>query len=303
MPESSANNEFGTVASMCVVNLLWTGGWDSTFRLLSLISSYSCMVQPYYVISRGRPSWRIEVRTMDAIASACRRNPSKYIGTILPTVFVDVDDLAQDQNIKHSLARLNKRTHVGEQFEYLAAYAKQSGINGLELAIENSAVVTYLHDLLCMHLTLGEGPVTGVYVLSDDADNDLKEVFKYFSYPVFDLTKRQMEEAAKEQGFLDLLEMSWFCQRPVGGRHPCGTCPPCQTTIQDGLSRRVGSRGLLRYYARTTALKVLPDALIRVIGLRLRHGRGGREVPVGSRREQPAMAWAHSRPRAVRRQE
>src|SRR5690606_13578695 len=40
------------------VNLLWTGGWDSTFRLLSLVVQQHRCVQPYYVLDdvKLRPS-------------------------------------------------------------------------------------------------------------------------------------------------------------------------------------------------------------------------------------------------------
>jgi len=39
-----------------VVNLLWTGGWDSTFRLLQLILDTRATIQPVYVIDTARRS-------------------------------------------------------------------------------------------------------------------------------------------------------------------------------------------------------------------------------------------------------
>jgi hypothetical protein len=266
----TVNGEVGAVENMPLVNLLWTGGWDSTFRLLSLISSRSCMVQPYYVISRARPSWRIEIQTMEEIRSACLRSPVKYVGRILPTIFAKADDVAEDQHIVQSHARLMKRTHIGEQYKFLAAFAKQYKINGLELAIH---IRDALYDLLCEQVELRESAATWIYALKDDTDDDVKSVFKYFSFPVFHLTKRQMEKLAGEQDFLDVLEISWFCHRPVGNAHPCGTCPPCRATILNGLSRRVGWRGVLRHHARTTAQRVFPNATIRAVGARLRRRR------------------------------
>ena len=46
------------------VNLLWTGGWDSTFRLLSLSLLHQRPVQPYYIITWDRPSTGAEIQTM-----------------------------------------------------------------------------------------------------------------------------------------------------------------------------------------------------------------------------------------------
>ena len=37
-------------ATARAVKLLWTGGWDSTFRLLQLLLLYEKKVQPYYII-------------------------------------------------------------------------------------------------------------------------------------------------------------------------------------------------------------------------------------------------------------
>ena len=38
------------------VNILWTGGWDSTFQLLSLLLLHGRKVTPYYLIDAERLS-------------------------------------------------------------------------------------------------------------------------------------------------------------------------------------------------------------------------------------------------------
>jgi hypothetical protein len=47
--------------------LLWTGGWDSSFRLLQLVLVERRPVRPIYVIDTGRPSTLFELRAMEAI--------------------------------------------------------------------------------------------------------------------------------------------------------------------------------------------------------------------------------------------
>lgn len=49
--------------------LLWTGGWDSTFRLLSLLLGEQREVQPYYIIDslRYRPAVPAEREAMRLI--------------------------------------------------------------------------------------------------------------------------------------------------------------------------------------------------------------------------------------------
>src|SRR5699024_10809179 len=47
--------------------LLWTGGWDSTFRLLQLLLEDKKPVQPIYIISRFRKSSDHELKVMENI--------------------------------------------------------------------------------------------------------------------------------------------------------------------------------------------------------------------------------------------
>jgi len=49
------------------VNLLWTGGWDSTFRLLYLVFVEKRRVQPYYIVDTERRSTLNELKTMHLI--------------------------------------------------------------------------------------------------------------------------------------------------------------------------------------------------------------------------------------------
>lgn len=38
------------------VNLFWTGGWHSTFRLIQLVLLHQKVVQPYYLIDHYKKS-------------------------------------------------------------------------------------------------------------------------------------------------------------------------------------------------------------------------------------------------------
>ena len=51
-------------------NLFWTGGWDSTFRLLQLVVEQGRLVQPYYIIDPNRLSLRHEIKAMSDIEQA-----------------------------------------------------------------------------------------------------------------------------------------------------------------------------------------------------------------------------------------
>ncbi len=49
---------------MEIVRMFWTGGWDSTYRLLYLVLVKKQPVQPYYIIDPDRASFPTEIRAM-----------------------------------------------------------------------------------------------------------------------------------------------------------------------------------------------------------------------------------------------
>jgi hypothetical protein len=234
------------------VHLFWTGGWDSTFRLLSLISQLSCCIQPYYVIDRQRRSWPIEIERMNKIQEACRRNPSTFIGTVRPPIFVERKDIDADELITAQYKQLRSRVYLGVQYEWLARLAKSLNIGAFELGV-------CVGDAICMiipqHVESKEGPLTKTCVLRPDAPQDL-QFLRYFEFPILDVSKGEMERIAKERGFYPILEKSWFCFTPLKGLQPCGVCNPCKHTIESGMARRIGWRGLIRYYAKRIMIPI-----------------------------------------------
>lgn len=60
-------------------------------------------------------------------------------------------------------------------------------------------------------------------------------LFRYWSFPVIDVTKEQMRDIARENGFYGLLLQRWFCFDPLLGR-PCGRCHPCSLALHDELT-------------------------------------------------------------------
>jgi 7-cyano-7-deazaguanine synthase len=119
---------------MPTINLLWTGGLDSTFRLCHL-SHYAVTVQPYY-IKEKRKSMKNEIRAMDKIRVLLSKNCNKDF-SILPTIYVDRDTIAADAEIAKSWNVLHEKYVIGSQYEYLARFAKQQNIK-LEVGIEFS---------------------------------------------------------------------------------------------------------------------------------------------------------------------
>ena len=75
-----------------------------------------------------------------------------------------------------------------------------------------------------------------------------------FGFPLFRADKRGIERESRAAGWDDIMEMTWFCHRPVRGK-PCGLCAPCVYTIEEGLARRVPwPRRVLSFFYRRFVL-------------------------------------------------
>lgn len=226
-----------------MVNLLWTGGWDSTYRLLTLLLSEHVTIQPYYVIDEAklRPSVPAERAAMQRIREAIGVTHPDAMPRLLPTIEVPVGDIATNDVIHSHFERCLRTGFIGGQYEWLARLCAERKIQQLELAIHrDDRARELLADVIGPdHRTLDPR----------HAADDRYELFKYFRFPVFDKTKRDMRDDARRAGFEDLMALTWFCHRPKHGQ-PCGVCNPCIYTIEEGLADRIPWRGRVRYQLR-----------------------------------------------------
>ncbi|MGB9914281.1 MAG: hypothetical protein ACPLIG_00825 [Candidatus Bathyarchaeales archaeon] len=256
------------------VNLFWTGGWDSTFRLLYLIFVEKRCVQPFYIVDTERSSTLHELRAMHVIKEeVAKRNP-QLADLIKPTIIVSVHDIKPDPNITAKFNRLREKFHIGSQYDWLARFAKQLGILNLELSIHKG---DHTYDMLSRGIPSLElcierserAPNIVVGIISGKKDNGLRikqfyendyaSIFSFFSFPLFKLSKNDMKRIAAEKGFLDILEKTWFCHKPWRDR-PCGICVPCDLTIKEGFGYRVPKISRLRHKVWMT-IKHLSNAI------------------------------------------
>lgn len=229
--------------------IFMTGGWDSTFRILQRILIEKQPVQPCYVVDPERWSVTQELKAMANMKRAVIRKFPESEPLLLPTVLYDRTDIKADPVITEAERAINQRVHIGGQYAWLAATAKQFGIEGAELCIEATHNVTgCLPTIRHMLIDCGDGTKR---VDPDKKDTPEYVVFGAFRYAVTQLFKPDMEEIAREHDFLDILELSWFCHRPNFLGQPCGTCNPCMDAMHKGMQHRVPLLGRVRYYIKT----------------------------------------------------
>lgn len=227
------------------VNILWTGGWDSTFRITQL-SERNIVIQPYYLLC-GRNSETYELNAISTITKLIRDRPSTAC-TLLDVITVAVDESDSHAEISESYNALRSVRPFGIQYDWLARLANK--VKGLELAIHKDdkalGVINEFGKVIKRyHEELGD-----YYVLdSDNSSIDAQRVFANFHFPLLEYTKVRMKREAEERGFIDLMNRTWFCYFPVNGE-PCGICNPCVYSIDEGMGYRFSKVAMRKYRAR-----------------------------------------------------
>lgn len=213
-------------------HLLWTGGWDSTYRLLEITLIHNAPVQPHYLLDPRRPSSSKELETIELI-----RQLLVGRGVQLPELLVTPITEVPPQAVNSlRFGALRSQAPIGIQYEWLSNYAIGAGLI-LELSVhEDDRAAVFLKD----HVHRVDDEAGGYWELLTDVSDPL-ELFRAFRFPILNLTKLEMERRADEAGFGDVMELTWFCHSPKGGQ-PCGSCLPCQFTIEEGLGRRIPLR-------------------------------------------------------------
>ena len=226
-----------TGADRAAANLLWTGGWDSTFRLLQLLLLHRVPVVPYYLEDPTRASTRIELETMARIGDRVRNAWPHTRGLLRPLRVARVAGVEVDAEIAGALQAIRRRSYIGSQYAWLPAFCRQHGIDDMELGVH---VDDKVQALLRGFVTTFEHPC-GYRSLRVDPRHEASaeyRLFRWFSFPLFGIDKVGIGRQAEAEGWGAVMEMTWFCHNPVRGR-PCGICAPCLYTIEEGLAHRV----------------------------------------------------------------
>jgi hypothetical protein len=229
-----------------LVNILWTGGFDSSFRMVQL-SKLDVTVQPYYLSDKKRHSEQNELNAISAITIDIKKHPDTK-GIILPLIKLKVSEIEKDSEISQAYERLRKITLIGPQYDWLARFAKMK--QGLELCLEKGES-TRARNCILKYGSLKniiENQISYCIINEEESAIDLLKVFGSFHFPLplFEITKVEMQEEYKKMGFEETMYKTWFCHRPVNNE-PCGICNPCKSVIEECMTFRLSPAGLKRF--------------------------------------------------------
>ena len=225
------------------VNLLWTGGWDSTFQLLQLLIIHRCRVTPFYLIDAERRSTGVEIRTMKRIKDHLWKEYPHTHELLQPTMYFAVADISPDSEITEAYRTILKEKYMGIQYDWLARFCKENLITDMQICItaERSHDKTHF-DYSQIISESADDVKTGFRI--DPKIKMMKEyaLFRYYSFPIIKITKIQMFDIANQQGWDKIMAMTWFCHKPTRNMQPCGICNPCLMSIGEGLGWRIPIR-------------------------------------------------------------
>ncbi len=225
------------------INLLWTGGLDSTCRVAEL-SLHDVIVQPYYIIDKKRSSTKYELRAISRITDMVRRKDTTKCD-LRDVIIVDIESIPPMEDISAASLKLSKKYHIGTQYEWLARFARQKGLT-MELGLQKSPRGKS-YNAIIGESTLIEDNSDGIIQLRIDKEKSSKEISLVFGdmlfpMPMFDMEKPEEVAEMRKMGLDDLIPETWFCHRPVFGL-PCGYCSPCDDALNEDMAYRVPMSG------------------------------------------------------------
>lgn len=218
-----------------MVNVLWTGGWDSTFRVAHLVLHYQAEVQPYYIIDPRRRSYPQELETISKIASVLNERAHGEAFVREPEIF-NMTDIHVVTSERDSYLKLRQLGPLGEQYVWLRAFQRIYRVRGLELSIHKDDRATMF---IAGSVKYVDDPYGGYFELDEEKANPALELFRGMRFPLLRLSKVEMLEISEQLGFRDIMEQTWFCHDPLPGGAPCGGCNPCRDAVREGMAWRL----------------------------------------------------------------
>ena len=132
------HNQENRITKQPHVKILWTGGFDSSCRMVQL-SKYPVTVQPYY-LRDNRVSEQKELEAIAAITSDIENHPeTKCI--ILPLIQFNVADIKPDPEITEGYRRIRDLTGLGSQYDWLASELATPADCGTILVINQAITI------------------------------------------------------------------------------------------------------------------------------------------------------------------
>jgi hypothetical protein len=222
-------------SSRKTINVFWTGGFDSTFRICQLLTFYpSFLIQPIYLkfpiddsINKRvlRRNQSFELRSIQKITKQINKQFSKTASNLLP-IIVFHKEIPIDKEISfifHQLYYQEKMRRPINQYSYMMQIAKLLNTK-IDVSVEYSPHESRLFQLLEPYLPFYQK------LSFHKIDKYIMYFFHYFNFPTIHISKENMYQIAKNNNFSNILDMTWSCWYPINGK-ACQHCIMCKARI------------------------------------------------------------------------
>ena len=210
--------------------IFWTGGFDSTFRLLQLLLEENKIVQPIYIKSNidneeGTSTRRFnQKQELTSIYEITKHILITYPNAkLLPITIVDTINISDV--VKKNMMILHKQKKVRRatcQYGALAEYSLSID-KPVEISVENepNSKMKKTVDSIIKN-------IDGKLVIDPNVfvKNPELKIFKNFVFPIINLSKKDMIVISKNKKYIPILKMTWSCWYPKNGK-PCNRCIMC----------------------------------------------------------------------------
>ena len=215
------------------INIFWTGGLDSTFRVLELSTMPDVEIQPYYLNIPTRRSAFLEIKAAKQMTKIIRQMPN-YNGHLLDLKAYNLTDFTYYDDIHTAREKQRKIGYsVGWQYCYCGDFCRHFGIR-CEVCLENEETCSG-HKAIMHETVLAENDFDYYIDKTKSKHNNIYTIFENIDFPksVFTMTKQQEIEYIKSVQ-PEILNHLQICHRTINGV-PCGVCTPCKQYIKLGL--------------------------------------------------------------------
>lgn len=185
------------------VHVLWSGGFDSTFRVLQLLIKGK-QVQPIYAVDT--PDWSKRIRETAARKAIRHQLPLNLSRRLASDLIVPMEDVLWQKERK--LFSQTFGPAYSPQLPWLIATVDAIKKPTEMLLVQDDFTTRQPAQLAILH------------------QHGIK-------LPLSQFTKADLYHLAEQLGFSSLLDLTWSCDADYGGTsgRPCGKCDSCKERI------------------------------------------------------------------------
>lgn len=229
-------------------HVLWTGGYDSSFRVLQALIDEDKTVQPIYIsdLIDNEPGKKTHRKNKDQEYNAMNKIRD-FFGKKFPEKkdklldVIDIKKIELDDDTKYHMDELKKKKSVRRstcQYGAISQLSKDINVGRhgddiiyLELGVVKEDYRVDKFRNIGIFNTINNNIDKSSYKISSNLNHNSVNLFRYCRFPLIDVNKKEMLEIAGKGGYSDILVHSWSCWYPKEDGSTCGKCIMCKERI------------------------------------------------------------------------